>query len=70
MQHVPGRARWDAGAVRDDVREYVLEPQPARARPGNWSSTTPTATGSTPTTVIRSWAAAPTRSSPPSTSGP
>jgi SRSO17 transposase len=25
MQHLPGRARWDAGAVRDDVREYVLE---------------------------------------------
>ena len=46
-------------------------PQPARAGPCNWSSTTPTATGSTPTTVIRSSAAAPTRSSlpPPSTSG-
>jgi SRSO17 transposase len=25
MQHLPGRARWDAGAVRDDVRECVLE---------------------------------------------
>ncbi|WP_327177754.1 IS701 family transposase [Streptomyces sp. NBC_01335] len=25
MQHLLGRARWDAGAVRDDVREYVLE---------------------------------------------
>jgi SRSO17 transposase len=25
MQHLPGRARWDADAVRDDVREYVLE---------------------------------------------
>ena len=47
-------------------------PQPARTGPWNWSSTTPTATGSTPTTVTRSWVAAPTRSSPPqpSTSGP
>ncbi|UKY55120.1 IS701 family transposase [Streptomyces inhibens] len=25
MQHLLGRARWDAGAARDDVREYVLE---------------------------------------------
>jgi len=25
MQHLLGRARWDAEAVRDDVREYVLE---------------------------------------------
>ncbi|MGI5250576.1 IS701 family transposase [Actinacidiphila glaucinigra] len=25
MQHLLGRARWDADAVRDDVREYVLE---------------------------------------------
>ena len=25
MQHLPGRARRDADAVRDDVREYVLE---------------------------------------------
>ncbi|WP_455710874.1 IS701 family transposase [Streptomyces mutabilis] len=27
MQHLLGRARWDADAVRDDVREYVLEHQ-------------------------------------------
>jgi hypothetical protein len=26
MQHLLGRARWDADAVRDDVREFVLEP--------------------------------------------
>lgn len=26
MQHLLGRARWDADRVRDDVREYVLEP--------------------------------------------
>lgn len=25
MQHLLGRARWDADAVRDDVCEYVLE---------------------------------------------
>ncbi|MFG2386596.1 IS701 family transposase [Streptomyces avermitilis] len=25
MQHLLGRARWDADAVRDDVREYALE---------------------------------------------
>jgi hypothetical protein len=25
MQPLPGRAEWDADAVRDDVREYVLE---------------------------------------------
>ncbi|MEF9907373.1 IS701 family transposase [Streptomyces sp. P9-A2] len=25
MQHLLGRARWDADAVRDDVREYVTE---------------------------------------------
>ena len=25
MQHLLGRARWDADRVRDDVREYVLE---------------------------------------------
>lgn len=25
MQHLLGRARWDADAVRDDVREFVLE---------------------------------------------
>jgi SRSO17 transposase len=25
MQHLLGRAKWDADAVRDDVREYVLE---------------------------------------------
>jgi SRSO17 transposase len=25
MQHLLGRARWDADAVRDDAREYVLE---------------------------------------------
>jgi hypothetical protein len=25
MQHLLGRARWDADCVRDDVREYVLE---------------------------------------------
>ncbi|MFE5512383.1 transposase [Streptomyces sp. NPDC056529] len=25
MQHLLGRARWDADQVRDDVREYVLE---------------------------------------------
>jgi SRSO17 transposase len=24
MQHLLGRARWDADAVRDDVREYVV----------------------------------------------
>ena len=47
-------------------------PQPAQAGPCNWSSTTPTATGSTPTTATRSWVVAPARSSPPplSTSGP
>ena len=47
-------------------------PQPARTGPWNWSFTTPTATGSTPTTVTRSWVVAPARSSPPplSTSGP
>ena len=25
MQHLLGRARWNADTVRDDVREYVLE---------------------------------------------
>lgn len=25
LVHLLGRARWDAGRVRDDVREYVLE---------------------------------------------
>ncbi|WP_456340118.1 transposase [Streptomyces europaeiscabiei] len=25
MQHLVGRAKWDADAVRDDVREYVVE---------------------------------------------
>jgi len=25
MQHLLGRAKWDADRVRDDVREYVLE---------------------------------------------
>jgi SRSO17 transposase len=25
MQHLLGRARWDADRVRDDVREYLLE---------------------------------------------
>lgn len=25
MQHLLGRATWDADRVRDDVREYVLE---------------------------------------------
>ncbi|CAM5392913.1 IS701 family transposase [Streptomyces hirsutus] len=25
MQHLLGRAKWDADMVRDDVREYVLE---------------------------------------------
>lgn len=25
MQHLLGRAKWDADAVRDDVREYILE---------------------------------------------
>jgi hypothetical protein len=25
MQHLLGRAKWDADAVRDDVREYMLE---------------------------------------------
>ena len=25
MQHLLGQARWEAEAVRDDVREYVLE---------------------------------------------
>ncbi|MDO0930329.1 transposase [Streptomyces sp. DG2A-72] len=25
MQHLLGRVKWDADAVRDDVREYVLE---------------------------------------------
>ena len=25
MQHLLGGARWDAGAVRDDVRAYVVE---------------------------------------------
>jgi hypothetical protein len=25
MQHLLGRAKWDADTVRDDVREYVLE---------------------------------------------
>lgn len=25
MQHLLGRARWDADALRDDVREYVVE---------------------------------------------
>ena len=25
MQSLLGRARWDADAVRDDMREYVLE---------------------------------------------
>ncbi len=25
MQHLLGRAKWDADAVRDDVREYVVE---------------------------------------------
>ncbi|MET8648130.1 transposase, partial [Streptomyces sp. NPDC004675] len=26
MQHLLGRAKWDANMVRDDVREYVAEP--------------------------------------------
>jgi len=25
MQHLLGLARWDAGAVRDDLRDYVVE---------------------------------------------
>lgn len=25
MQHLLGRARWDADAVRDDLRDYVAE---------------------------------------------
>ncbi|RPE39230.1 DDE superfamily endonuclease [Streptomyces sp. Ag109_O5-1] len=25
MQHLLGRAKWDADAVRDDVRDYVVE---------------------------------------------
>ena len=25
LQHLLGRANWDADAVRDDLREYVLE---------------------------------------------
>jgi SRSO17 transposase len=25
MQHLLGRARWDADAVRDDIRAYVVE---------------------------------------------
>lgn len=25
MQHLLGRAKWDADQVRDDVREYVME---------------------------------------------
>ncbi|MGW5216228.1 transposase, partial [Streptomyces sp. NPDC004051] len=25
MQHLLGRAKWDADQVRDDVREYVVE---------------------------------------------
>lgn len=25
MQHLIGRAKWDAGQVRDDVHDYVVE---------------------------------------------
>jgi SRSO17 transposase len=25
IQHLLGRARWDAGAVRDDLQQYILE---------------------------------------------
>jgi SRSO17 transposase len=25
MQHLLGRAKWDANAVRDDLRDYVIE---------------------------------------------
>lgn len=25
MQHLLARARWDADAVRDDIRDYVVE---------------------------------------------
>lgn len=25
MQHLLGRARWDHDAVRDDLRDYVVE---------------------------------------------
>ena len=28
MQHLIGQATWNAGAVRDDVREYVVEHLP------------------------------------------
>jgi hypothetical protein len=35
MQHLLGRARWDAGAVRDDLRDYVVE-RLGRRRRGIW----------------------------------
>ena len=47
-------------------------PRPARAGPCNWSSITPTPSGSTPTIATPSWAAARTRSwpRPPTRNGP
>ena len=47
-------------------------PPPARTGPCSWLSTTPTPSGNMPTTLTPSWAAAPTRFSPPppTTSGP
>ncbi|MDQ0955644.1 SRSO17 transposase [Streptomyces phaeochromogenes] len=40
VQHLLGRARWDADRVRDDVREYVLE-HPHDERTRCWWSTKP-----------------------------
>jgi SRSO17 transposase len=39
VQHLLGRARWEAEAVRDDLRPYVIEH--LGPHKGSWSSTRP-----------------------------
>jgi hypothetical protein len=72
LGHPTSLEELHAGGMAALIKPCSSGPQPARAGPCNWSSTTPTATGSTPTTVTRFWAAAPARFSlpPPSTNGP
>lgn len=67
---VPERDR--VAVFDNDGTLWTERPVYAQAGPWNLSSTTPTATGSTPTITTPSWAAVLTRSSPPppSTSGP
>ena len=39
MEHLLGRARWDADGVRDDLRDYIMGTWVTRVR--CWSSTRP-----------------------------